>query len=153
MRIYGKILAAGLVAFAALPALTVQTVHADESLESVEYWKGQMAYMKDKIDSANQKCGTTFAFEWSNKEDLRKKAGDHNNSPNGICSNVFDSLWSVCDKGDEAKNRVKTKIKGVSCGYGKPRSMTLSGTKLVAGANNEESNWGDWATPTLMKML
>jgi hypothetical protein len=124
------------------------TARGDESLADKAFWDKQMNYMKDSIASANSKCGTTIAFDWIDKPTLKAKTAANSWSPNGVCSGIFDSIRTTCGT-DEGKKRVVQKIKSVSCGFGDPRTLALSGGKATLMTNNREPNFGEWAKAQL----
>jgi hypothetical protein len=150
MSVWSRALGIALVGLALVPTLSAQ---GEESLSDKEYWDGQDKYMKDTIDAANKKCGTSLTFEWTNKALLRAKAdGGNNGSPNGICGEIFNTLWGLCGDSDDAKRRVAQKIKSVSCGYADTRTLTLGAGRLAVMTNNK-SVFNTWAREQLGNKL
>jgi len=142
-----------LITTLALVTGTVGTLHA-ESLEERKFWKGQMDYLNRSLESASEKCDVKFTFEWIDKPKLREAAEKNNNSPYSICASIVDEVDSLCREGDDEKASVKAKIKGFTCGYGKPRKLDLTKAGIVKYlGNHEEANFSDWAKPWLMKKL
>jgi hypothetical protein len=133
--------------------LLISTVAFAESLEEKKYWKGETDYVNKAIESANEACGVKFTFDWIDKTKFRSEAEKADNSPNSICSVVIDQVASLCRDGEDEKTAVKGKIKGFRCGYGKPRSLDLTGGILKYLGNNDEANFSDWAKPWLTKKL
>lgn len=136
-----------------LATVAAATVLRADTLEERTFWKGQMDYMNENLKSASEACGVKFTFDWVNKAKLRDAAAKNSNSPNGICSAVVDEVGSLCREGQDAKDSVKAKIKGFTCGYAKPRTLDLKGGIVKYMGNNEEANFSDWAKPWLMKHL
>jgi hypothetical protein len=138
----------------AVSVLLITSLASAESLEERKYWKGQMEYLQQSIDSAQTACDAKFSFAWVDKEKFRAEAEKANANPFGVCNAIVDEVASLCREGDDEKASVKAKIKGFQCGYAKPRKLDLSkaGTVKYMG-NNEEANFSDWAKPWLMKRL
>jgi hypothetical protein len=128
------------------------TIHA-ENLEEKKFWKGQMDYVNEKLEDASKNCDVKFTFDWIDKPKLRDQAQKHQNSPNGICTNVIDEVDSICRSDADSKAAVKAKIKGFTCGYSNPRSLDMKGGIVQYLGNNEEANFSDWAKPWLEKHL
>jgi hypothetical protein len=143
-----------LLAFAFLATTaTTAVVHA-ESLEEKKFWKGQMDYLNQKIDKSEKACGVKFTIELLDKDKFRTEADKHlHNTPQGVCGLIIEEVSSLCRKGEDEKAAVKAKIKGIQCGFAKPRTLALKGGTLTYMGNNEESNFSDWARPWLMKNL
>lgn len=131
---------------------TVATLHA-ESLEERKFWKGQMDYLNRSLDSASEKCGVKFTFAWVDKPKLRAAAEKNNNSPYSICASIVDEVEGLCREGEDEKSSVAAKIKGFQCGYGNPRSLSLSRGIIRLMGNTSEANFDDWAKPWLQKQL
>jgi hypothetical protein len=136
----------------AIVLVTSATLHAD-SLEERKFWKGQMDYLQQEIDTANKDCGVKFSFDWIEKEKLRDAAAKHQNSPYGICDQVVNEVDSLCRNDADSKASVVSKIKGFTCGYSNPRSLDMKGGIVRYMGNNEEANFSDWAKPWLEKHL
>ena len=136
----------------ALVLAATATLHAD-SLEERKFWKGQMDYVNQNLDSASQACGVKFSFDWIEKDKLRDAAAKHNNSPYGICIQVIDEVGSLCRNDADGKASVAAKIKGFRCGYSNPRGLDMKAGTVVYMGNNEEANFSDWAKPWLEKHL
>jgi hypothetical protein len=136
----------------AIVLATSATLHAD-SLEDRKFWKGQMDYLNQNLDTASQACGVKFSFDWIEKDKLRAAAEKHQNSPFGICNSVIDEVGSLCRNDADGKASVAAKIKGFTCGYSNPRSLDLKTGIVRYMGNNEEANFSDWAKPWLEKHL
>ena len=141
-----------LIVFSVVLVSSSSVLHAD-SLEERKFWKEQMDYVNEKLEDANKVCDAKFSFDWIDKAKLRDEAKKHQNSPNGICTNVIDEVDSICRSGDDGKQSVKAKIKGFTCGYANPRSLDLKGGIVKYMGNNDEANFSDWARPWLEKHL
>jgi hypothetical protein len=128
------------------------TVHA-ESLEEKKFWKGQMDYVQRSLDDASKKCGMTFTFDWVDKPTLRAEVEKTKHSPNGVCTNIINTVTAICREGEDEKKAVAAKIKGFACGFDKDRKLSLDGGTLKYMGNNVQSNFRDWARPWLLKAL
>src|ERR1700744_4941395 len=136
----------------AIVLATSATLHAD-SLEERKFWKEQMDYVNQKLDSANKSCGAKLTFDWVDKPKLRDEAQKHQNSPNGICTNIIDEVDSLCRSDADSKASVVSKIRGFTCGYSNPRHLDMKGGIVMYMGNNDEANFSDWAKPWLEKHL
>ena len=136
----------------AIVLVTSATLHAD-SLEERKFWKGQMDYLNQNLESASKDCGVKFSFDWIDKDKLRTAAEKHQNSPYGICISVIDEVGSLCRNDADGKASVVAKIKGFTCGYSNPRNLDMKGGIVKYMGNNEEANFSDWAKPWLEKHL
>ena len=132
--------------------VAASTVHA-ESLEEKKFWKGQMDYVQRSLDDANKKCGVTFTFDWVDKATLRAETEKTKHSPNGVCTNIINTVTAICREGEDEKKAVAAKIKGFTCGHDKERKLSLDGGTLKYMGNNSQSNFRDWARPWLLKNL
>jgi len=150
MSIRSRVVAIALVGVSLAPAFTA---HGDESLADKQYWDAEMVQIKQTLDQTNIACGTSIPFEWVNKTDLRDKATKAGTHPSGVCSPIMTTVTMTCNSSADAKSRVAKKIKGISCGYGDPRAITLSGGKLTLMGNIREYNFDQWATPTVAGLL
>jgi hypothetical protein len=128
------------------------TVHA-ENLEEKKFWKGELDYVNQKLESTAKDCDVKFSFDWIDKPKLRDQAEKHQNSPNGICTNVIDEVDSICRSDADSKAAVKAKIKGFTCGYADERSLDMKGGIVQYLGNNQQGNFSDWAKPWLEKHL
>jgi hypothetical protein len=124
-----------------------------ESLEERKYWKGQMDYVQRSIDSVAEQCGVKLSYEWVDKPKLREASEKDGHTPNGICAAIVDQIESICREGEDEKKSVAAKIKGVKCGYAKERKLDMKGGIVTYMGNNNQSNFGDWARPWLLKKL
>jgi len=136
-----------------LPLVLVSTLARAETLEEKTYWKGQMDYVQRELASANKACGTTFAFDWVDRETLRAEVTKTKHSPNGVCNMIISEVAQLCRRGADEKAAVQAKIKGFTCGFAKPRRLDLRDGIVHYSGNNSEPNFTDWAKPWLMKHL
>ncbi len=112
-----------------------------------------MDYLSRSLDSASEKCGVKFTFEWVDKPTLRTETEKTSHSPYGVCSGVIDEVESICREGEDETASVKAGIKGFRCGYAKERTLSLKKGVVTYMGNNVQSNWSDWARPILLKAL
>lgn len=146
MPVWSRTVGIAVVGLALMPALA----HGDESLGDSQYWEAQDKLVKDRMDAANTKCGTSMTFEWINKPLLKSKGdGGNNGTPSGMCGSMFDSLYYVCADSNAAKAKVAQKVKSVACGYADTRALTLVNGKLTVMTNNKSPPFDPWARAQL----
>jgi hypothetical protein len=131
----------------------LSTIASAESLEDKKYWKGEMDYINKTLDTTNESCGTKLTFDFVDKPKLRAEADKAESSASGVCDVIIDEIGGLCRVGDDEKQAVKAKIKGIRCGYSKPRSLAMTGGIVTYMGNNLEANVTEWARPWLMKHL
>ena len=139
--------------FAIAILVTAGAAHAEESLEDKTYWKPQQTLIDRSMVEVEKRCGPGIAFEWVDKPKFRAAAEKSQYTPFGVCDNMVQLVASICRAGEDEKKAVGAKIKTISCGYAKARTLDLKGGKLKYMGNNDEGNWHDWAKPALTKKL
>ena len=133
--------------------LATTSAASAESLEEKQFWKRERNYIDRELQNVEKYCGFALTFEWVDKPTLRAEVEKTNHTPNGVCSNIIQTVWSICRGGDDEKAAVKAKIKGFECGFKKERSLDLKGGIVKYLGNNNQSNFTDWAKPWLLKKL
>jgi hypothetical protein len=105
------------------------------------------------IASADKDCGTKFTHAWIEPAKFRAEAEKQRFSPYSVCDAMVNRVRMLCRSGADEKATVAAKIKGFQCGYGNPRSLSLSRGIIRLMGNTSEANFDDWAKPWLQKQL
>ena len=134
--------------------LATTTLAQADSMEEKKFWKRERDYIDREVEFVNKQCGSKITFDWVDKPTLRAETEKTNHTPNGVCGNIVHLVGMVCKNGDdEDKATVRSKITSIQCGFAKERTLDLKGTALKYLGNNNQSNFGDWAKPWLLKRL
>ena len=132
---------------------TTTFAHA-ESMEEKKFWKRERDYVDRELAFIEKQCGAKPTFDWVDKATLRAETEKTNHTPNGVCGNIINLVGMICKNGDDDdKATVKAKITSIQCGFAKERKLELKAGTLKYLGNNNQSNFGDWAKPWLLKHL
>lgn len=124
-----------------------------ESLEDKEKWARQDHYMAESVKRAESDCGQKITYAFDKASFANEDWTSH--SPNGFCSVALDSVATVCRSSDEAKSRVRAKLKNVTCRFtGKGKGgFSLAQGNFTYNIDWEASNVSDRIGGYLKKSL
>ena len=122
-------------------------VRAEESvsLKEKKYRADQMGYMKEPVDSTNEKCGTKVTLDIAFAGFTKAEPDHGTHSVYGNCEAPLDAMRMLCDDA-VGKEAVQKNIKKIACSYGGPgkRSVTLKDGTLTWVVDWDGSNNSDF---------
>jgi len=103
--------------------------------------------LAEAVAEADKACGTKLRAQiaWASITDDVIKTY----SVNSFCSTPLTSLATLCKRSPVAATYVRDKIKELSCSWGGPHKLALSGSKLELSVDPEKSNQDEYTTQTL----
>ncbi|HNN96262.1 MAG TPA: hypothetical protein PKI03_28500 [Pseudomonadota bacterium] len=103
--------------------------------------------LADAVAEADKVCGSKLraTIAWASVSDEVMKTY----SVSSFCSTPVNVLAELCKKTPAAAGMLRDKVKELSCSWGGPHKLTLTGSKLEAAVDPEKSNHDDFATKAL----